>query len=512
MLLIMIVIKYIRKYFVQIVSALLAFLFIYAAFSKAIEFEAFQVQLAQSPLLSAYAGFISYAVLIVEVLVAVLLLFPKTNRQGLYGSVGLMTAFTFYIYLILLFSDFIPCSCGGILEKMGWGEHLIFNIFFLLLAVVALYVHAKAKQNNIKREFKYVSWIMLTNIVIVVGLFVASEHIMKVENSFIRRFLQYPIIEEGSLKLDNSFYYFAGADNDHIYLGNRNFPQLLTTVDTGLEQTDKLKILPDNLAHPFKKIEVQVKSPFYYFYDGTVPVIYRGKLGDTKAQTISFGDAYFTQLAVLDSSKFALRTQSSQTKDLVIGSLDLYGKPKVSFFPAILEKQVDGFFDVDGKLIGGENMGNLIYTYSYRNQFIVLDKNLEVLQRLNTIDTTSIAKISTASLSDGQHKLSTPPLRVNSKSAANKNFIFIISDLMGKYESQEAWKNAKVVDIYRMDRQEYVGSFYLYNDSGKSVSDMLVTEKYLYVIIGDKLQRFYFRKPLYDKNNAGEAENLIVKE
>ena len=208
MLLIMIVIKYIRKYFVQIVSALLAFLFIYAAFSKAIEFEAFQVQLAQSPLLSAYAGFISYAVLIVEVLVAVLLLFPKTNRQGLYGSVGLMTAFTFYIYLILLFSDFIPCSCGGILEKMGWGEHLIFNIFFLLLAVVALYVHAKAKQNNIKREFKYVSWIMLTNIVIVVGLFVASEHIMKVENSFIRRFLQYPIIEEGSLKLDNSFYYF----------------------------------------------------------------------------------------------------------------------------------------------------------------------------------------------------------------------------------------------------------------------------------------------------------------
>jgi len=502
----MIVVEYIRKHFVQIVSYLLAFLFIYAAFSKAIDFEAFQVQLAQSPFLGAFTGFVSYGVLMVEVLVAILLLIPKRNRQGLFGSVGLMTAFTFYIYLILLFSDFIPCSCGGILEKMGWGEHLLFNIVFLLLAIIALYVSAKEHHVDTKKEFKYVSWVMLGNMILVIAIFGTSEHIMRTQNSFVRRFLQYPIIEDGSLKLDNANYYFAGADSDHIYLGSRNLPQLLTTVDTGLAKTDKMKILPDNLDHSFKKIEVQVKSPFYYFYDGTVPVIYRGKLGDPKAQTISFGDAYFTQLAVLDSMKFAIRTQSSKTKDLVIGSLNLLGKPRVNFYPAVLQKQVDGFFDVDGKLIGGGYMENLVYTYSYRNQFIILNKNFQILNRLNTIDTNSIAKISTASLSDGQHKLSSPPLRVNTKSAANKNFMFIISDLMGRYESREAWKKAKVVDIYRMDRQVYVGSFYLYNDNGKSVSDMLVTEKYLYVLIGNKLQRFYFRKPLYDANIQGKPK------
>lgn len=59
----MIMIAFIRKYFVMAVSILLGLLFMYAAMSKMLDFENFQVQLAQSPLLSAYAGFVSYAVI-----------------------------------------------------------------------------------------------------------------------------------------------------------------------------------------------------------------------------------------------------------------------------------------------------------------------------------------------------------------------------------------------------------------------------------------------------------------
>lgn len=32
----------------------------------------------------------------------------------------------------------IPCSCGGILESLGWREHLYFNLAFIALAVLAL--------------------------------------------------------------------------------------------------------------------------------------------------------------------------------------------------------------------------------------------------------------------------------------------------------------------------------------------------------------------------------------
>ena len=120
------------------VSLFFIILFIYAAASKMLDFENFQVQLAQSPLLSAYAGFISFGVVILELVIVGLLCFNFTRLWGLYASFAIMVAFTVYIFLILNYSDFVPCSCGGILEKMGWTEHLIFNIACVVTAGLAI--------------------------------------------------------------------------------------------------------------------------------------------------------------------------------------------------------------------------------------------------------------------------------------------------------------------------------------------------------------------------------------
>jgi hypothetical protein len=47
--------------------------------------------------------------------------------------------FTTYIFLILNFSDYIPCSCGGVLEKMGWTEHIVFNLIFIVIAAIGVF-------------------------------------------------------------------------------------------------------------------------------------------------------------------------------------------------------------------------------------------------------------------------------------------------------------------------------------------------------------------------------------
>ncbi|MEG0917288.1 MAG: hypothetical protein RSF68_09775, partial [Myroides sp.] len=44
-------------------------------------------------------------------------------------------AFTVYIFLILNYSPFVPCSCGGVLEDLGWWEHLWFNGVVCLVTV-----------------------------------------------------------------------------------------------------------------------------------------------------------------------------------------------------------------------------------------------------------------------------------------------------------------------------------------------------------------------------------------
>ncbi|MEG0852065.1 MAG: hypothetical protein RSH24_19495, partial [Flavobacterium sp.] len=110
-------------------------LFVYAAVSKLTDFENFQVQVAQSPLLSAFATFIAYATVIGELVIALMLCFNKSRLLGLYFFLGFMTAFTVYIFLILNYSPFVPCSCGGVLEDLGWWEHLWFNGVVCLVTV-----------------------------------------------------------------------------------------------------------------------------------------------------------------------------------------------------------------------------------------------------------------------------------------------------------------------------------------------------------------------------------------
>ncbi len=128
----------IKKILIEIVSLLYVVLFIYAAVSKLIDFENFKVQLGQSPLLSAFATPVAIGVPVLEIVIAVMLLLPKFKLYGLLSSFTLMVMFTAYIYIILNFSQFIPCSCGGVLEKMTWNQHLIFNIVFVLLAGLAI--------------------------------------------------------------------------------------------------------------------------------------------------------------------------------------------------------------------------------------------------------------------------------------------------------------------------------------------------------------------------------------
>ena len=491
----MIVVKFIKKYFVNIVAYLTALLFAYAAMSKLLDFENFQVQLAQSPLLSAYAGFISFAVIFVELLLAILLCLPKTQKMALYGSLGLMSAFTFYIHTILHYSDFVPCSCGGILEKLGWTEHMIFNMFFVFLAFSAILI--KERKENPNAKLVRPVWIAIASVAIssgvVLALFLSSEHIIKKENNFVRRYFPHPIVKTANYDLKVNSYYFAGFDKNNIFLGNYSSPLTFTVLDTTLSSMKQIKIQLDKADYNFKNLQLKIEAPNFYLFDGTVPVIYKGKLGDSVARQISYKDAYFTQLVVIDSTKFALRTQNSSNRHYVLATLNLRDTEKVKIFPNILEKQLDGVFDVDGRLIRNSGTDELIYRYSYRNQIIMLNNNLDVLRKLNTIDTIKVAQISTTKLSDGKHKMNAPPLQVNDLMTVYNKVLFNQSNLIGKHESRNSWNKSVVVDMYKTDQQEYIGSFYIDAKKKAEITNLLAYDKFLFVISGKEIIKYQFR-------------------
>jgi len=497
-----------RSFLVPVAGYLYVLLFVYAALSKLLDFENFQVQLAQSPLLSAYAGIIAPLVIFVELLIVLLLALKGTRLTGLYGSLFLMIAFTVYIYLILNYSDFIPCSCGGIIEKLGWREHLVFNITFALLALLAIVLTEKEK--GTRHSFIILKSLLPSMVAagVVVGLFLSSEQIIKKENNFTRRFGQHPIRDEKAFDLGVNSYYFAGMADGQIYLGNVTAPLVLTRIDTALITKKVVKIQLDNTNHHFRFIQLQVKPPHFFLYDGTVPVIYRGLLGDSLAHTISFEDCYFSQIQVIDSVRFAFRAQSSQTKSWVLGTLELERDSTVKLNNQLLEKQVDGIFDADGQLLQDERNEVLVYIYAYRNQFLVMDLELNLLRKLHTIDTTTMAKVQVRLLADGRHKMDTPPLLVNKTSVVHDQVLFNVSMLMGKYESREQWRQAVIVDMYQTGLQEYLGSFYVYHRGKDRMTQMFATDKHLFVLSGSEIVRYRFAQAVMRHFQTGEAENL----
>jgi putative oxidoreductase len=144
-----------RNYVVEIIAALLILLFAYTAASKLMEHHKFWVLLHNdTPLTKPYATFLSWAIPLSEAAISLLLFFPRSRRSGLWASLALMILFTGYLGYMIFFTTERPCGCGGVIEKMTWNQHFIFNIFFTLLAAFGLWWEKrKHKPNNSRMPY-----------------------------------------------------------------------------------------------------------------------------------------------------------------------------------------------------------------------------------------------------------------------------------------------------------------------------------------------------------------------
>jgi len=132
-----------RKITVDIIVFLYILLLVYAALTKLLDYQKYVIQLGQSPMLTRYSPYLAWGVPFLELLIAALLIIPHTRFLALYAALSLMVMFTTYIVLASRFSDYVPCSCGGVLEGMSWTQHLIFNVVFVLLGCTAILVHPR---------------------------------------------------------------------------------------------------------------------------------------------------------------------------------------------------------------------------------------------------------------------------------------------------------------------------------------------------------------------------------
>jgi len=137
-----------KNVILEIICFLLILLFSYAGLSKLINIGTFKYQLGRSPFVTNIAVTVAWILPIIELTISILLVIKKSRLIGLYASFFLMLLFTGYIYAMLHYSYYVPCSCGGALSMMSWNQHLIFNIFFSLIALAGIFLQAKKISND----------------------------------------------------------------------------------------------------------------------------------------------------------------------------------------------------------------------------------------------------------------------------------------------------------------------------------------------------------------------------
>lgn len=499
---------------VTVVCYLYILLFVYTATSKIIDFENFKIQISQSLVISPFTHWLVWFIPLLEVLIAVGLMLNKWRLMALHAAFTLMVIFSTYTYIILNFIPDIPCSCGGVLEKMSWEEHLIFNVAFVILALIAILT----EKCNLKR---IVTLFLLTvfGIASVLFLYQNASYKLQKENPFIRVFHSKWVTYEKEVDLSVNSYYFAGWDKDQLYLANFTAPTHLLQIDTTLSLKKERTISFQNDRIPIIKPIIKVNPPHFYWMDGSIPLMITGSSLDWKTKTINNDIPFFTQIERLTNHDFIIRTNKRNNGENIIGTFNSNYPLVFNANYNLLEKQNnnDGIFETEGTLFQDPIANKTGYVYRYKNGFVVTDYQVKEIIRGKTIDTFYHPNIKINKNNNGQ-KLETLPTIINNKVAAYNNLLFIYCPLRGQFDNLTAWQNNATIDVYNLQTTEYLFSFYITLYSGQKLSSFIITNDKIYVLVGNKLVKYAYNFPIkqekkqINKNipagSRGTIENL----
>jgi hypothetical protein len=282
----------------------------------------------------------------------------------------------------------------------------------------------------------------------------------------------------------NSFY-FAGASKNNIYLGNKTGPYHV--VQVGLPKLDTLhfnvSIKDLELPQDYKRFTLAVDSPHFYLSHGVMPGIFKGTLSNREATPfLPIKFPYFIDAVPISPALIALKSYSTKDSSVEVATLTTK-PPYLEFKPTVLEKQIDGFFCVDGTLLRDKEQNRMVYVYGYRNEYIVTDTSFKSINRYHTIDTFSRAPILVSDVKSKNYStISSPAQRNNLASSIADGKLFIRSPHLASNENKVSFQKGSPIDVYDINNGQYLYSFHLESLHGKSPTDFIVVNDFLLAI------------------------------
>ena len=353
-----------------------------------------------------------------------------------------------------------------------------------------------------KKKIFYIVLTMVISSAVVVGLFVSSEHIMKRENPFTRRFLPHPVTDPKGVVLPFNSYYIAGATDEHIYLGNHTAPLHGLELKSNAEIKDTLLLKTDDLQnHLLTTAKWNITNDSLILHDASLGLFYSGSLHDRVIKKkINVNPNSYSSAVPTTNSEIVLGLFNSKKNNVTLGILNTKSGTIITKEGLLDEEgQPQDLFSNDGILLYNSHLDKIIYVYYYKNKSLVLNQNLSHREVLQTIDTISRPNFTIAYLEHKkQLKMSEKPVFVNKAAATSGNYLFILSERMGRNERRQMYNEADIIDVYDLRDLTYSHSFYLHRFNKTPVTELYAYGEYLFGL-GDKTFIITkFRKSLYE--------------
>jgi hypothetical protein len=325
---------------------------------------------------------------------------------------------------------------------------------------------------------------------------------------FVRNFESRIRLEKrGEVDLNVNSFYCAGSTEQSIFLGNVTAPLHMVVVDLPNLDTQHIILNIKNIKTPdnYRAFRLKVDPPYFYLMHGTMPGIFGGLISSRQASSVlPVNFPYFVEAVPVSPTLFALKSLSLEDSANELATLNRI-PPYFQFKPEILQKQIDGIFCEEGKLHYEKSKNRLVYVYSYRNEFIVMDTTLDKINRHHTIDTFSRAKLNVAKVASKNYTtLASPQAFVNLLTAVSGDFLFVLSPLLSQNEDKIRFQQASVLDIYDITSGRYLYSFYLDHVDNHIPTSLLYNGTTLAAVFGHRLILYNLDLP-----RPRDTENLL---
>lgn len=332
-------------------------------------------------------------------------------------------------------------------------------------------------------------------IILILFLFVSSLK-RESKNGFFREMIFEKPVKTNEINVNYDSYYIAGLFKGKLMLGNYVAPMHIIQVDTSNLDTIHLK-LPVSYSTKVNwgAIRLQFDSLHIFLAERRTPSIIISTYPKYQEDQHKLGNLKFDLVMMISPKSIVVRyfDFEARQKKLQKIVLDQTITKGISFIPGNLNKNS---FSNDGFLIYDKRTARLFYTCYYRNEFLCLDTNLNLIYRAKTIDTVKNGNITTASIkirNGVENMIAAPPLIVNKRGFTDGRYLYINSALASDEETKAEFKQYAVIDAYSLDDGKYAFSFTVPPLDGKLAVQFSIFGNKLFALYLNSLASYQLR-------------------